>query len=92
MQILYTSEARKNLHKLVDHISETHEPTYIKGKRNTAVLISLEDWKSLSETMYLNSIPGLAESIVSASKSNDFVSEEELSEEYSFLKSRAKNV
>jgi antitoxin YefM len=63
MQILHASEARKNLHKLVDHVSEAHEPTFIKGKRNTAVLVSLEDWESIRETLYLSSIPGMMESI-----------------------------
>jgi PHD/YefM family antitoxin component YafN of YafNO toxin-antitoxin module len=35
----------------------------ITGKRNNAVLVSEEDWKAIQETLYLTSIPGMAESI-----------------------------
>ena len=36
----------------------------ITGKRNNAVLISEEDWRSVQETLYLMSIPGMRESIL----------------------------
>jgi len=58
------SEARKNLYKLVDQVKETHEPIYITGKRNSAYLISEEDWRAIQETLYLDSIPGMRESIL----------------------------
>jgi len=59
-----TSEARKNLFKLVDRVKETHEPVYIVGKRNSAYLVSEEDWRGVQETLYLVSIPGVLESII----------------------------
>jgi antitoxin YefM len=58
------SEARKNLYKLVDRVKETHEPVYIVGKRNSAYLISEEDWRAIQETLYLESIPGVRETII----------------------------
>jgi antitoxin YefM len=58
------SEARKNLYKLVDRVKETHEPIYITGKRNSAYLISEEDWRAVQETLYLMSIPGMRESLI----------------------------
>jgi antitoxin YefM len=58
------SEARKNLYKLVDKVRETHEPAYIVGKRNSAYLVSEEDWRAIQETLYLESIPGMRESLI----------------------------
>ncbi len=63
MTTLSASEARKRLFTLVDEVKETHEPVQIKGKRNSAVLVSEEDWKAIQETLYLTSIPGVRESI-----------------------------
>jgi antitoxin YefM len=57
------SEARKRLYNLVDEVKETHEPVHIVGKRNSAYLIAEEDWRSIQETLYLLSIPGMRESI-----------------------------
>lgn len=58
------SEARKQLYKLVDRVQESHEPVYIVGKRNSAYLVSEEDWKAIQETLYLTSIPGVRETII----------------------------
>jgi PHD/YefM family antitoxin component YafN of YafNO toxin-antitoxin module len=51
---LIASEARKNLYQLIDQIAITHEPTMIKGKRNKAVLISLEDWEDIRSLLKLD--------------------------------------
>jgi antitoxin YefM len=58
------SDARKNLFKLVDRVKETHEPVCIVGKRNSAYLVSEEDWRGIQETLYLMSIPGMRESLI----------------------------
>ena len=63
MTALTASEARKRLYNLVDEVKETHQPIQIVGKRNSAVLVSEEDWKAIEETLYLVSIPGMRESI-----------------------------
>jgi prevent-host-death family protein len=63
MNILTASEARANLYRLLDQTSETHQPITITGKRNSAVLISSEDWESIQETLYLLSVPGMRDSI-----------------------------
>jgi antitoxin YefM len=63
MTTLSASEARKRLYNLVDQVKESHEPVQIVGKRNSAVLVSEEDWKAIAETLYLASIPGMRESI-----------------------------
>lgn len=63
MNTLTASEARANLYRLLDQTSETHQPITITGKRNSAVLVSAEDWASIQETLYLLSVPGMRESI-----------------------------
>lgn len=63
MTTLSATEARKCLYSLVDDVAESHDPIQIVGKRNSAVLISEEDWRAIQETLYLTSIPGMRESI-----------------------------
>ncbi len=63
MQNLTASEARANLYRLLDQTSESHQPITISGKRNSAVLVSSEDWASIQETLYLLAVPGMRESI-----------------------------
>jgi len=63
MTTVTATEARKKLYNLVDNVAESHTPIQILGKRNSAVLISEEDWRSIQETLYLTSIPGMRESI-----------------------------
>ena len=68
MKTLSTTEARKNIYKLVEQANETHEPIQITGKKNNAVLVSEEDWRNIQETLYLTSIPGMRESIIKGMK------------------------
>lgn len=63
MTTLSASEARKRLYNLVDEVKESHTPIQIVGKRNSAILVSEEDWKAIEETLHLASIPGMRESI-----------------------------
>jgi prevent-host-death family protein len=64
MTTITATEARKTLYKLLDEVSESHEPVQITGKRGNAVLISEDDWRAVQETLYLHSVPGMRESIV----------------------------
>ncbi len=64
MTTLTVTEARANLYKLLDVVTETHEPILITGKRGNAVLVSEEDWRAIEETVYLLGIPGMRESII----------------------------
>lgn len=63
MTILNATEARSRLYNLIDEASESHQPIVITGKRANAVLVSEEDWKAISETLHIMSIPGMSESI-----------------------------
>ena len=64
MTILKVSEARANLYQLIDETAQSHQPVVITGKRHNAVLVSEDDWRSVQETLYLVSIPGMRESII----------------------------
>jgi prevent-host-death family protein len=64
MTTLTATEARKSLYALLDEVSASHEPVQIAGKRNSAVLVSQEDWRSIQETLYLTSIPGMREAVL----------------------------
>lgn len=63
MTTLNATEARSKLYKLIDEALETHQPITITGKRGNAVLLSEEDWRSVEETLFLLSVPGMRESI-----------------------------
>ena len=63
MQSLTASEARANLYRLLDQTSESHQPITISGKRNSAVLVSADDWEAIQETLYLLAVPGMRDSI-----------------------------
>ena len=67
MSCLIASEARKTLYTLIDEVAINHEPTLIKGKRNTAVLISVEDWKDIQETLLVASNKKLSDSLIKGS-------------------------
>jgi antitoxin YefM len=64
MTTITATEARKQLYKLVDDVSDTHEPVQITGKRGNAVLVGEDDWRAVQETLFLVSIPGMRESIL----------------------------
>lgn len=64
MKTINVTNARKELYKLIDQVQDAHEPVYITGKNNSAVLLSVGDWRAIEETMFLTSIPGMRESII----------------------------
>ena len=63
MTVLNVTNARKQLYRLVETLADTHEPVIISGRNHNAVLLSEEDWRSVQETLYLLSIPGMRESL-----------------------------
>ena len=57
------SKARSGFYRLIDKVAEDHLPVTIAGKRNSAVLIGEEDWRSIQESLHLLSVPRMRESI-----------------------------
>ena len=68
MSTINITNARKDLYNLVENVNRYSEPILIVSKRGNAVLISEDDWNAIQETLYLNSIPGMTESIIAADK------------------------
>ena len=65
MPTINATDARANLYKLLEEVNETSTPLLITTKKGkNGYLIGEEDFNSLMETVYLNSIEGLAESII----------------------------
>ena len=63
MKTISVTNARSNLYNLLDETKSSGEPIQITGKRSNGVLISEDDWRAISETLFLLSIPGMRESI-----------------------------
>jgi prevent-host-death family protein len=63
MKTISATKARSNLYKLLDEAKISGEPIQITGKRSNGVLISEDDWRAISETLFLLSIPGMRDSI-----------------------------
>ena len=68
MGSINVTNARRNLYNLVQAVNDTHEPVEITGKEANAILVGEEDWRSIQETLYLSSIPGMRESIIEGMK------------------------
>jgi antitoxin YefM len=68
MSSINVTSARKDLYNLVQKVNLTHEPVEITGKESNAILVGEEDWRSIQETLYLTSIPGMRESIIKGMK------------------------
>ena len=68
MTTITATKARANLYTLLDATASSHEPIQITGRRTNGILISEEDWRSIQETLYLVSIPGMKDSIVKGLK------------------------
>lgn len=70
--------ARKNLFQLVSDVNVGFNPiTIVNNKGKNAVLISEDEWKNIGETLYLSSIPELADNINSIRKTEDWESAKE---------------
>ena len=78
MTSISITKARAKLNQIVSEVNESSQPITITNNRGeNAVLIGEEDWKAIQETLYLNSIPDMSQSIL-ASK------EKEISDQPSF--------
>lgn len=80
MDIHSASQARANLFKLLEQVNQESKPCIITSRKGDGVLISKDDWESIQETLYLQSIPGMQQSIIEgiATPLSECVSEDEL--------------
>ena len=70
-KVIPVNKAKENIYSLMVETSQTHEPILITGKKNNVVMISQEDWNAIEETLYLNSIPNMTNSIKEAMNAPD---------------------
>ncbi len=70
--------ARSQLYRLIDQVNEDSEPLVITGQRGNAVLVGEEDWRAIQETLYLESVPGIMDSIRNARREGIEAGSEEL--------------
>lgn len=69
MTAISVTKARENIYQILSDVNNSSQPITITNNRGkNAVLISEEDWNAIQETLYLNSIPGMTESIIEAGK------------------------
>ncbi|MGE9295449.1 MAG: type II toxin-antitoxin system Phd/YefM family antitoxin [Puniceicoccales bacterium] len=62
MQAITYSDARSKLTKVMDRVCSDHDPVIItRGKKDAVVMMSLGDFESWEETMYLLKSPANAE-------------------------------
>lgn len=65
MTAINVTKARDNLYQIISDVNANSEPVTITNNRGkNAVLISEDDWKAIQETIYLDSIPGMTESLM----------------------------
>ena len=67
MTAISVTKARENIYQILSDVNSSSQPiTNNRGKNG--VLISEDDWNAIQETLYLNSIPGMVDSIIEAGK------------------------
>ena len=67
MTSISITKARAKLNQIVSEVNEYSQPITITNNRGkNAVLIGEEDWKAIQETLYLNSIPDMSQSILAS--------------------------
>ena len=73
MTTINITKARSQLYKLVSDVNVGFNPiTIVNNKGNNAVLISEDDWKNIEETLFLSSIPGYVNNILSIDENEDW--------------------
>jgi prevent-host-death family protein len=78
MSTINVTTARSTLYRLIDQVAEESRPIRITGQRSTAVLVSEEDWEAIQETLYLQAVPGMVDSIRQAREESVEAASEEL--------------
>jgi PHD/YefM family antitoxin component YafN of YafNO toxin-antitoxin module len=58
----------ENLEREVEKVISNHEVLHVRRDGGDIVVLSADDWRSVEETLYLNKVPGLVESIHEAAR------------------------
>jgi prevent-host-death family protein len=64
MRHVTANTAQRDFDNILDDVACYNEPiTIVLDDNNVGVLLSMEEWRGTQETLYLQSIPNMAESI-----------------------------
>jgi antitoxin YefM len=69
MDSMTYSAARANFSKTIDRVCNDRNPVIIRKKKGAVVMMSLEDYESWAETIYLLRSPKNAERLIDSIKS-----------------------
>jgi antitoxin YefM len=61
MRTVPVTNARQDIFNIIEQTIINSEPIQITSKKGNVVMLSLEDWSAIQETLYLLSIPGMRE-------------------------------
>ena len=65
MNHINLKEPNPTLANLIDQVNQGQQATLITiNEQKQAVLVSLEEWNGLQETIYLSSIPGVKDDLI----------------------------
>ena len=71
MPTISVTQARSDLYNLLEEVNESSTPLLITNKNgHNCYLIGEEDLNAILETLHINSIEGLAESIIKEGKTS----------------------
>ena len=68
MRTVPITNARQDIFNIIEQTIVNSEPIQITSKKGDVVVVSLQDWSAIQETLYLLGIPGMRESILEGSK------------------------
>ncbi|MBP0010533.1 type II toxin-antitoxin system Phd/YefM family antitoxin [Roseofilum sp. Belize Diploria] len=63
METISENQYADLIDELVGRANEHNQPILLQGAAGNAIVISEKEWNALQETLYLQSIPGMSESI-----------------------------
>ena len=71
---------RKNIFALLEQTIKYNEPLSVSTKSGSVVVLSEEDYRGLTESLYLSSVPGMKEKLLDGKSAplSDCVAEDEL--------------
>lgn len=71
---------RENIYNMLENTIKYNEPINVSTKNGNAVILSEEDYNSLIETLYIESVSGLKKEILERKNDSDeeFVNEDEV--------------
>lgn len=69
MNAISATKARENLYQLISDVNADNNAVIITNNRGkNAVIVSEDNWNAVQETLYIMSVPDLAESIIEGGK------------------------